>query len=158
MHPKIIELQPKLLVGMNLSMSFTDNRTGELWQSFMPRRGEIRHRIGNEFFSLQNYSDTGAHPSSPNVHFVKWAAVEVSQSIQAPQGMENYNLAGGKYAVFRHKGPANQVPETISKIFGDWLPQSEYQVATRAHFEVLPEGYNPVDPLAHEDIWIPIER
>ena len=46
----------------------------------------------------------------------------------------------------------------MKHIFGRWLPQSEYELDDREHFELLPEGYSPVDPEAEEEVWIPIKR
>jgi AraC family transcriptional regulator len=71
--------------------------------------------------------------------------------------MESYLLQGGKYAVFIQHGPAVAVVKTMQYIFGDWLPKSAYQIDNREHFEVMPEGYSPVDPEAKEEIWIPIK-
>jgi AraC family transcriptional regulator len=45
MIPKIEYLHEKKLVGKRLSMSIGNNRTGELWRSFMPLRREILNLI-----------------------------------------------------------------------------------------------------------------
>ncbi len=42
-------------------------------------------------------------------------------------------------------------------IFGSWLPESEYELDSREHFEVLPETYQPMNPKAREEVWIPIK-
>jgi AraC family transcriptional regulator len=41
MHPRIETLPEKKLVGKWLEMSFANNKTAELWRSFMPRKKEI---------------------------------------------------------------------------------------------------------------------
>lgn len=46
MDPKIEILLEKKLIGTRITMSLVDNRTGELWQIFMPRRNEIKKIIG----------------------------------------------------------------------------------------------------------------
>jgi AraC family transcriptional regulator len=43
-------------------------------------------------------------------------------------------------------------------IFGEWLPNSSYELDTREHFEILSEGYRPDDRDAEEEIWIPIRK
>ncbi len=75
-----------------------------------------------------------------------------------PDKMESYSLSGGKYAVFIHNGPVNTFPETMRYIFESWLPISEYEIDNREHFEILPENYNPMDPEAREEVWIPIKN
>ena len=44
-EPHLEILQKKKLVGKHLTMSFADNKTPELWRSFMPQRKEILHVI-----------------------------------------------------------------------------------------------------------------
>ena len=51
-----IELLPeKKLIGKRTIMSLANNKTGELWRSFMPLRKEIQGRTGTELYSLQLY-------------------------------------------------------------------------------------------------------
>ena len=105
---------------------------------------------------MQVYSKSDEQLFSPTNVFEKWAVVEVSTHNDVPVGMESYSLPGGQYAVFIHNGPASAAPKTMRHIFGKWLPDSEYELDDRGHFEILPEGYDPLDQQAHEEVWIPI--
>ena len=156
MQPRIETVAPKRLVGVRLRMSLAKNRTAELWQSFMPRRGEVSNRTDSSFISMQVYDGVEANQFSPTTKFEKWAAVEVFTHGRIPNGMESCRLPGGEYAVFHHKGPASAAPQIFQHIFGVWLPDSEFELDDREHFELLPENYSPVDPDAEEDIYIPI--
>lgn len=156
MEPTIETVSPKRLVGVHLRMSLAENRTGELWQSFMPRRGEVSNRTDASYISMQVYDGVGVDQFSPATQFEKWAAVEVFTYGRIPDGMENCRLSGGQYAVFHHKGPARAAPQIFQHIFGVWLPGSEFELDDREHFELLPENYSPVDPDAEEDIFIPV--
>ena len=155
MEPEIVELESKKLVGMRMEMSLSENRTSELWRAFMPRRAEVENRINDEFYSLQNYGENWDF--SPDKRFEKWALVEVASFENIPGGMEEYRLEGGTYAVFTHLGPAAEAQKTFHYIFGEWLPTSGYAVDNREQFEVLPAGYNPLDPHAKEEIWVPVK-
>ncbi len=137
-----------------MEMSLAENKTKELWQKFMPRRHDVNNKMTTDFISMQIYPENWSF--SPTVMFEKWATVEVSSLDEIPEDMETYVLTGGKYAVFTQHGPASMAPKTMQTIFGVWLPASSYQLDNREHFEVLPENYNPTDPNAKEDIWIPI--
>ncbi len=57
MTPRIENLTEKKLIGKRLSMSLANNRTGELWQSFMPKRKEISNNISNDLISMQVYKN-----------------------------------------------------------------------------------------------------
>lgn len=158
MKPKIVELSPKKLVGMYRAMSLANNQTQQLWQGFMPRRLEIKNRVSTAFYSMQKYdANLLTEGFALHTQFEKWAAVEVDDFDEVPAGMEAYELTGGKYAVFVHKGPASAFKKTFDYIFEQWLPSSVYTLDHREHFELLPEGYSPVDPNAEEEVWIPIK-
>ena len=155
MEPRIEIVGLKKLIGIRMEMSLSDNKTGELWQKFMSRRIEVRNRVTADYISMQNYGDDWNF--SPTKIFEKWATVEVSSFAEVPAKMETYLLQGGKYAVFIHRGLASEAPKTMQYIFREWLPQSEFTLDYREHFEILPDGYNPTAPQAEEEIWIPIK-
>ncbi len=157
MEFSIEKIEPKYLIGMNMTMSLSDNKTPELWQKFMPRRAEVRNRKNNDFISMQVYAEHETNLFSPATLFTKWAVVEVNDNTTVADGMDSYCLAGGLYAVFIHNGPVTEFPKTMQFIFGHWFPESEYELDTREHFEVLPETYQPMDPKAREEVWIPIK-
>ena len=154
-EPKIIVLAETHLVGMHKVMSRSADLTPDLWRSFMPRRTEVRHRSNSNFISMQIFPNGPAQVADPDASFTKWAAVEVSPDSNLPEGMQRYTLSGGLYAVFHHQGPATDI-STFKYAFGTWLPGSAYTLDDREHFEVLPENYQPMNPDAEEDIWIPI--
>lgn len=135
-------------------MTRVEDRTRELWSTFMPRRGEVPNRVASSFVSVNVYAPGG--PPAPDTEFEKWAAVEVEPDTEPPEGMETLELAGGTYAVFIHRGPASAAPRTMQHIFGVWLPASGRQLDARPHFEVLPADYRPEDPDAEEEVWIPV--
>jgi AraC family transcriptional regulator len=157
MEPRIETLAPKKVIGMHKKMSLAQNRTVELWQSFMPRRMEIPNRTNSAYISMNVYPEDQEGMISPTTMFDKWAAVEVSSHDTIPDGMEAYTLPGGKYAVFLHKGPASAFPKTMQFIFAEWLPASEYEIDNREHFEILPESYDRNDPEAEEEVLIPVK-
>ena len=68
-------------------MSFAQNRTFELWNSFMPRRKEIGNTIGTELYSAQQYPEDFFAAFNPMAEFDKWAAVEVSDFDTIPDDM-----------------------------------------------------------------------
>lgn len=152
----IQEFSPKKLVGKSLSMSFVEDKTGILWASFGPKIKEIKHRVGEEKFSIQFYSDS--FMKDPNIVYTKWATVEVSDYEVLPDDIETLNIIGGTYAVFSYIGNTMQAANFFTKIFHEWLPNSKYEVDnTRPHFEILPAIYNPLDEKSKEQICIPVQ-
>lgn len=155
MQPRIETLTEKKLIGKNIKMSLADNRTGELWKTFMPRRKEIKNNITNDLYSLQIYEPTYFINFDPTKEFVKWAMLEVENFDSIPNDMEGFTLAGGQYAVFRQKASSKD-NKIFQYIFSNWLPNSNYFLDTRPHFEILGDKYKNDDENSEEEIWIPI--
>lgn len=156
MEPTKQSIEPKKMIGMHLPMTLANNRTGELWRSFMPRRREISGCLSADLISMQVY-DSPMQPGDPTQEFNKWAAVEVAADAPIPGGMESFTLPGGLYAVFHYQGSSADIG-IFQYIFGVWLPASPYLLDERPQFEVLGEKYKNLDPTSEEDIWIPIRE
>ena len=159
MQAFIRTLPAKKLIGKKLEMSLNENKTQELWSSFMPLRKELKHAVGSDLYSLQIFSNLyNFKQIDPGATFVKWAAVEVSSFDNLPDGIEKLELEAGLYAVFIHQGTPAQAPKTFGYIFGTWLPNSEYELDARPHFELLGEKYKHNDQSSEEEVWIPIRK
>jgi len=143
------------LVGISLEMSRRNDQTPTLWQKFMPQRGSIPNRTKTSFISMQVYANGPTEVADASASFTKWAAVEVEDFGSVPEGMHSYTLQGGLYAVFDHQGPATDL-STVIYIFREWLPNSDYLIDDREHFEVLPADYQALDASAQEEFWIPV--
>lgn len=158
-HPRIELLPGKKLVGKRLKMTLADNKTAQLWQSLMPHISSIQARASRELISMQVYGPSFDFKNfTPDTEFEKWAVAEVTSFINIPLDMEKYELTGGLYAVFIHKGTPHDFPKTMSSIFEVWLPQSAYEPDQREHFEVLGDKYKNNDPDSEEEVWIPIRK
>lgn len=155
MKPRIETLTEKKLVGKRMTMSLTENKTAILWQNFMPKRKEINNRVTNDLISMQVYHEP-LRIGDLNQEFEKWAAIEVSHFDDVPEGLDTFILKGGLYAVFDYKGLGTDNSIFIY-IFGTWLPNSNYILDNRPHFEILGDKYKNGDPNSEEEIWIPIK-
>ena len=169
--PRIEERAPGQFIGMCMSMSLMEDKTGQLWRQFMPRRHEIMHRANTDVVSLQVYPKGYFSEFDPSRVFVKWALAEVGNvsgdewNVSAekgekeergglvPDGMEMFEMQGGLYAVFAHRGSD---PAIFDHIYGEWLVASDFELDDRPHFEVLDVRYRHSDPDAEEEIWIPV--
>lgn len=158
MDVRIENLEAKQLVGMRMRMSFAQNRTAELWRSFMPRRKEISLQVEPVLYSMQNYPEGFFEMFNPVTEFEKWAALEVSEVVAPPEGMENFMLPAGMYVVFLYKGHPAEGAKAFQYILGTWLPASGYMLDNRPHFEKLGEKYRNDSADSEEEIWIPVRE
>ena len=155
MQPVIMTVPEKKLIGKRVSMSLAENQTPTLWRSFLPHRKEIKNGISNDMISLSTYSEP-LRLGDLHQTFYKWAAVEVSNFDHVPDEMETFILKDGLYAVFHYQGLSTDNSIFIY-IFGTWLPNSNYDLDDRPHFEILGDKYKNGDPNSEEDIYIPIK-
>ena len=140
-------------------MSFSANKTKELWQSFMPRRYEIKSAIDAELYSVEIYNDTNFFKRfNPANEFEKWAAVKVRDFDVIPDGMHALIIPPGQYAVFLYKGKPSAAQETYQYIYGDWIPNSQYDLDDRPHFAVMGDKYMGEHPESEEELWIPVRK
>lgn len=159
MEPRIESLHELKLIGKKVMMSFAGNRTQELWQSFMPRRSEIKNVISTELYSVEIYNDTAFFRNfDPGKVFEKWAAVKVDQFDKIPEGMDLLVIPEGLYAAFPYKGKPSEAKDTYQYIYGKWLPASEFDLDNRPHFALMGEKYKGEDPDSEEEIWIPVKK
>lgn len=157
--PRIELLHEKKLMGKRLRMNLANNRTPELWRGFMPRRKEIKNAVSTYLISMQVHDPhLDFKDFTMETEHDKWATIEVHNFEEVPEGMETFILPAGLYAVFLYKGAASAFRDTFTYIFHTWLPQSEYELDKRPHFELIGEKYKNEDPESEEEIWVPIRR
>ena len=155
--PQIITLNEKKFIGIKQSMSITHDKTGELWKVFSPQINKIPNRVSNNKLCLQIYPSSYFTRFNPNSEFEKWALVEVQNLDNIPHKMETFTLEKGVYAVFYYKGSSTD-KSIFQYIFTSWIPNSEYELDNRPHFEVLGERYKNNHPDSEEEIWIPVKK
>lgn len=157
-QPKIEIIPQKKLIGHVIDMSLVNNKTFELFSGFMPNRKQVSNSLSEDIYEVMLYGDSHFKKFSPNNTFTKWATVEVSEFNEIPQGMNTLILDEGLYAVFQYKGLPEGFGELMRTILTEWLPQSNYTLDHRTHFNVLGEHYKRNDPNSEETVYIPIKE
>jgi len=154
-------LPKKKLVGMQRKMTFASvpQETVALWKQFMPLHKSIVNRVDANFYSVQVYDSLlEMNKIKGSDSFTKWALVEVVDYNDIPESMEKFDLEEGLYAVFLHKGLGSEFVKIMTYIFGEWLPNSGYELDHRPHFELLGDKYKNNHPDSEEEVWIPIKK
>ncbi|MFS4492842.1 GyrI-like domain-containing protein [Maribacter sp. 2308TA10-17] len=159
METRIEMLPEKQLIGKSIRMSLANNKIGELWRSFQINKSAISNAIGTDLYSIQVYDDASYFENfNPQTEFTKWAATEVKDIENIPNGFSSLVIPEGLYAVFLHKGTVGEFQKTFQHIFTQWLPNSDYEIDNRPHFELLGEKYKNNDPNSEEEVWIPVKK
>lgn len=138
-------------------MALSNNKTFELWQSFIPKLGQIKNKVGNDLYSVEVYGADYFSTFDPSKTFQKWAAVEVSDYSSVPTGLQTLTVPAGEYAVFVNIGPDENAQKLFMYIFNEWLPKSNYLLDIRPHFGLMGEKYKRGHKDSQEEIFIPIK-
>jgi len=127
---------------------------GELWTRFVPRAPELEHRIDGATYGVCCLPGEG--PKNPE-SFTYVAGVEVENLEKIPEGMIGVELPAREYAVFAYTGGIGpELPKTMQYIFGQWLPESDYE-ADGSDFEYYDDRFDPVTGQGTFFIYVPVK-
>ena len=75
-----------------------------------------------------------------------------------PKGMELYEVPALEWAIFNVVGPMPGALQSVnSKIYKEWLPNSEYSISAGIDIEWYSDG-DTQDANYQSAIWIPIKK
>lgn len=124
------------VLGLKYRGPNQDQELPKLWERFMPRSSEIKHRImAEESFGVTHNFD------EPSGEFDYYAGFAVSDLDQIPEGMQSIDIPAQDYAVFDCTLPT--LMDTIQAVYREWLPPSDYVRAPGPEFELYDERWKP---------------
>jgi AraC family transcriptional regulator len=152
-QPRITSISTIKLKGLSAEMSLIQNSTPELWSNFRRQQKQQFKTDPTYFFSVNVYPNDYFENFNPTNLFTKHALVSAEYAADSDSSWEKFELPGGLYAVFKHKGSDISIFQCI---YTQWLPGSGYRLDNRPHFEKMPADYIPGHPDSEEEIYIPI--
>ena len=96
-----------------------------LWHQFINRIGEVENRSDDADFGLVLTPPVGERSHPDELLYVAGTVVHEVSSV--PEGMVSHEVPATTYAVFTHRGPIANLPETIRFAMEEWLPRSGYR-------------------------------
>ena len=158
LNPKIYKTEGFSLIGISTEMSFAENKTGQLWQQFIPLKMSILGKKQINLFSVEVYKDLSFFSNfDPTANFTKWTAIRKDEVEKVPSEFKILEIREGEYAIFNYKGSSSEAPQFYQHIFQQWIPSSGYKLDNRPHLAIMGEKYKNNDPTSEEEIWIPIK-
>lgn len=104
----------------------------------MKVKKHIKNTIGSDLFSMQVQEISLSFKDfNYNAKIIKWSAIEVLNLNEVPKDYKTYILKCGLYTVFIHKGQAGGFSKTFEFIFRDWIPNSNFELDNREHFDLI---------------------
>ncbi|KKJ77222.1 hypothetical protein WH95_09275 [Kiloniella litopenaei] len=156
MEPNIIKKSAFHIVGISDDFGpDTDKSIPDLWEKVVGRHTEITHSKNSRAYGL-------CLKGSPE-NFTYMAAFEVDDLNNIPTGMEGLVIEEADYAVFTFtiddKSPiGEQFSNVYQGIWGNWLPNSDYDYADTPDFELYDDRFDGSSATGEVDIWIPVTK
>lgn len=158
--PRIEILDDLRVCGMACTSKNMHGEIPALWDRFIPRMHEIKSNVmfGRTFGVCEALEENIEDVDLDNPgEFGYLAGVQITDDSDIPNGMEVWDVPHKKYAVFTHRGTVHTLGDTYKMIYAKWIPESGYKIVFTYDFEVYGPDYNPTDPNAVMEIYLPIE-
>jgi len=150
--PTIQQYPGGTLCGASAPMSLQAFHPPRVWSLFMPKLHTINNRLNEDLISLRAFTGIPVFGPTANPEFTYWAGVEVESPVT---DFETLHIPSGTYAVFEYQGSSSD-SAVWRFIYGEWIPNSSWELDNRPHFERLGKGYSNDSDDSQEQIWIPI--
>ena len=114
-----------------------------------------RQLLGPDVRSIAIFYDDVA--TVPAAKLRSRAAAAMSRAIPLEPPFERTEIAGGDYAILRHKGPYADMKAAYDWLYGEWLPRSGREPGRAPNIEEYfnsPRDTAPTDLLS--DIYLPL--
>ena len=142
--PEIVTQERMQLVGVKTEFYSVDSEKNNmadklplLWDEFVPRMEEIQHKVSGLAYGV-------IQQTKEKTDLLEYyAAVEVSDINDLPEGMVSVEIPVSTYAKFTHKGNVASINNTVNYVYSSWLMQSDKRHTYGADLEIYGEEYIP---------------
>lgn len=150
--PEILTLGETRLAGLRGATSLSDNRLPALWERFLALRP-----APGPWYGVCETQQTAYTPDG-DVSFSALVGGPVEALDGLPPPLVGKTLAGGRCAVFTHRGSFANLFKTYQYIYGTWLPAAGVELDGREDFERYARAVTSFDDPDNEvEIFIPIK-
>lgn len=153
MQPVIKDRPTFHVVGMCgcFEMETASREIPKLWERFVPRLSALPPVGGRTWGVCFAEPGTDAAPRT----FFYMAAAEAADLSVIPVDMVGKTIPAARYAVFTHRGGLAGFPETIRKVWSEWLPAAGLTPSGAPDLELYDERFHP--ETGEIDILVPVE-
>ena len=154
MQPEIRTRPDKTIIYVRRTGDYNKS-AGEAWSAvckFAFPRGLVGRNV--EFIGI-SYDD----PDITAVDKLRYdACITVDKAVKPEGEVGVTTLKGGRYAVFLHKGPYENLKGMYQTIYKDWLPASGIKLRNSTGFELYVDDPDRTKPEnLRTEIFVPIE-
>jgi AraC family transcriptional regulator len=155
MNVRIETVAPMKVAFLRCVGPYDGDGIAQTWQKLMSWAG--RQGLFGPGVKCLGISHDNPHVTPPDK--LRYDACIATDRPIRPEGeIGVQEIHGGEYAVVRHKGPYEKLPETYGRLYGEWLPHSGREPAESPgyeHYLNSPQNRAP-DDLA-TDVYVPLK-
>ena len=154
MQPEIREMEEKQVVFVR-EIGRYDKAAGKAWGKVCAYAGP-RGLIGQDTQFIGVSHDDPAVTPEDKLRYD--ACLTIDRDVEPKGEVGVQTVSGGRYAVFMHEGPYENLHKTYDEAYGQWLPSSGEKLRDLPCFELYlndPNSTKPAD--LRTEIFIPIE-
>ena len=153
-EPKIKEVKSRRVIYAQARGPY-DKSAGEAWETVCAF-AKKKHLFG---FSTEMIGISYDDPKITDAEKLRYdACIVISKEIEAEGEIGTKEIAGGKYAVFTHRGPYEQFINSYDFIFGEWIKETKFELRDVPCLEKYlnsPDKTKPEKLLT--EIWVPVK-
>lgn len=148
-QPRFVQGRPMLVAGLGQRYEY-ENKDGipAQWQRFNEYVGNIAGEVDSAAYGVCTNSDATG--------FDYIAGVEVADFSEIDRELTKIRIPAQRYAVFSHRDHISTIRNTIQAIWGEWMPQSGYEVADAPVLERYGKEFDPESGSGGFEIWVPL--
>jgi len=152
MKPKIVERNAMKVVGVR-----ERHRAGKIealprqWEAFNARENEIVDSVADVCYGI---IEDDARPGDRGFFYT--AGKETTSFDRVPAGLSGVEVPGGTFAVFTHHGPISEFPQTVMRIWREWLPASGLKPTGAPDVEIYDARFKMNAPDSECDYCVPV--
>lgn len=155
LQPKIKEIKDLLVVYTSAIGVYGDDNTCQAWNRICSFAKEKKlFGFGTEFIGISYDSPSITEPEKCRYE----ACISIKKSVETSADIAVKTIPGGKYAIFKLKGPYDLLKDAYDYIFSKWIPENGMTPDEKPCFEKylnLPEKTKPEK--LETDIYIPLK-
>ncbi len=144
------------VIGMEVLNTMDSAVMMELWTRFIPAISQVPNHVGEQYYGLNYYTEELNEEGEPGFGYM--AAAEVRNLPDVPEGFVSREIPASAYAVFTHRGPAQNMSKIFEYIYGQWVRETQLKPKMQPSFEVYDHRYDPESPDSIVEIWVPVQE
>ncbi len=142
-------------IGFSTETSLAHDQTMTIFQKLMPLRGRSKNFAEDPVYDIQLYPADYFSAFSPMKTFIKWAALNTTDSTNTIESLQKLQVSGGRYLCFSMEG--REPSDFFTQLYNSWFPQSVYELDNRPHFDKMWPDKTKRGNILKQEVYIPIK-